>query len=164
MHRLKEIAPFAGIVARERTRGTSGYDDAYQEGMIAAWQVLAERPDAPREYLIAAVKNGINSHVGRGRVTGSSQRGKKHIPTQGFPEGFDVMSDDPTESMDSDVRNALIRLPQHDREFVYLRFWLGMTGEEAAKIVGIPRGTLERRFVQFTKPHLREALSEDSIR
>lgn len=66
---LPRITPLVGIIAREKTAARPElYDDARQEGLIAAWLAEAADPTRSREYLVATARRAI-AHVVGGRAS-----------------------------------------------------------------------------------------------
>lgn len=58
---------------------------------------------------------------------------------------------------DAELREAVARLPLHEREVVLLCHMRGMTHEQAAAVLGIPPGTLKTRLTR-AKKRLRDAM------
>lgn len=160
MQDLATLRPLVEIMAAERC--PDRFDDAVQEGMIAAWNATQERPDAPGAYIRAAARNGVVS-VARGRpFTG-------HVPHRGwqdahahsipYPDDFDV-ADPTTEAalerverhvIAESVRWAVGQLHPDDQDLVRERFW------GCAKW---PRESVRRRFIAKVAPTLRELLQD----
>lgn len=79
MSHLTTLTPLIGIIAREKTATRPDlYDDARQEGLIRAWTVEQDKPDAPREYVLAAARRGVGDAVrGRAAFGADSHRGRR---------------------------------------------------------------------------------------
>ncbi len=58
------------------------------------------------------------------------------------------------------ITRALLTIDLADREYVFLRFWEDLTAKTASEILGVPQGTLERRWTDRIRPRLRDALEE----
>lgn len=164
---LTEFARFAGILGHERA-GQREADDIAQESLIAVWQTLAARPDAPQSYLIGAAKNGANAAAcGRKLFGAPSRQGRReaHEGAASFELAREFGYDIPTEDRDTlherdTVRAAVRALPcPRDRELCWLRFWGGMTFAECAAQLGTPVATLTSRWSAVIAPALREALA-----
>jgi RNA polymerase sigma factor (sigma-70 family) len=170
---LSRIAPLVRIIAAEHTHTRPDlFDDAVQEGMIAAWQSLAKGADDPRTYAVAAARYGVIA-VLRGRpATGNTGRQgwqDAHDSAAQYENTTDVDSPDPTahaamasaewSTERTAVAAAIRSLPPRDQAYVVGRFYLDMTGPEIAEHLGIPNATLNRRFRTFTIPTLSTALA-----
>lgn len=173
---LEGFRPLVEIIASERVRGQNNlFDDAVQEGLIAVWKVLQQRPDAPKAYLAGAARHGVNNLLrGRSQTGQPSRQGRQdaHDKAAWLPDNPDDDQEFPVPSTDGgmpevelvDVR-ALVRaevggLAERDREQVYLRFWEGLTSREISARLGVPRGTIESGWVTRIRPALRVQLSE----
>lgn len=177
MDLIKVITPLIGIVARERTREQPYlYDDARQEGLIRAWTVLTERPDAPREYVVAAAKRGVGDVVrGRPAFGAASHRGRQDAHDLAGPlvrlvdGGGEELVIDPEDPSAQDaydaadvaglVRRSVAELADPiDRLMVYERFWGDRLYADIGKDVGLTKQALERRWANHVRPALRERL------
>ena len=60
MTTLAALTPLITLIAGERTASTPDlFDDARQEGLIAAWRFLAKRPDAPTALVTHVARRAI---------------------------------------------------------------------------------------------------------
>lgn len=166
---LESVRTIVGVIARERTRGfPDKYDDALQEGMICAWQVLQKRPDAPRAYVIAAARNGVtSSSLGRAPFGKAPMRGSRQVDA--FPfcalssvDGEDSeeerlnrlanLAQDPWNAVDTkmDVEAAMEQWSAEQRKLAYLVFYCDMTMAEASAWLGkAPQwGEREMRYLK----------------
>jgi RNA polymerase sigma factor (sigma-70 family) len=178
MSHLTKLAPLIQIIAAERTKGRPElFEDAVQEGMIRAWMVEAKKPDAPREYVLAAARNGVADLVRGRRAFGApSHQGRQDAMSgwQPFVVDDDYDEDETLDLTDAgaelateqalmaahraDVSSAVATLPDGDADLVLRRFWLDQTYPDVAKAVGTTVAALQRRFVNHIRPALRERL------
>lgn len=154
---LAELRPLVEIMAAERTTSTPHlFDDAVQEGLIAAWKARKARPDAPNSYVVGAARNGVRSVV-RGRP-GTGQTGHRgvtdastltehdaYIPEHGTPDTYSVEL--------GEVWGAVKRLPPIDSSIATLRAY-SYEWREVASIVGMGSEATRRRFVNHIAPRL----------
>lgn len=74
---------------------------------------------------------------------------------------FDKLADDPADPQESDarvdVRDALGRLPERERELLFMAYWEDLTHDEIAAILGITDGALRVRLTR-ARARLRDAL------
>lgn len=178
MPHLETLTPLLGIVAAERTTARPDlFDDARQEGLIRAWEVEAAKPDAPREYVLAAAKRAIGD-VLRGRpMTGEEgRRGWQDAADYAGPlvaadDDEDTLAAlaDPTaaDALDraeaclhlEEVRAAVLALGVDDLAIVTARFVDEMSWPEAARHLGRKPEAVRRRFVDHIAPRLRADLT-----
>lgn len=173
---VESLAPLVGLIARERTSAYPGlYDDARQEGLVRAWEVLGKRPDAPAPYVTAAVKRGVHDVLrGRPAFGAPRHRGRQDAHegavalTRQTDEGeeYAMEPEDTTtaaayEAVDvRDAVQAAVRaLPYEDRRLVFGRYWEDRSFADLALELGRPEGTLSRRWTDVVRPRLREALA-----
>lgn len=186
MSHLPTITPLVGIIAREHTASSHvDYDEARQEGLIHAWEAETARPDAPREYLVAAARNGIIGAVtGRKPFGAPSRQGRAEPLNDARPFTFDEETGEDTEASVEDLRAAHLfhlaeiaparkevrdrvgYLSDADRDLVRRRFWQGQTWPEIAVATGKRTEAVRRRFVDHIAPvlagdleHLREVVA-----
>lgn len=177
--RLKAVRRFVARPAREATGSNSGaFEDSVQEGVIAAWKLLQETPEAPLSWALRSAKfAAINAARGR-RHTGAPERTKMSAPTQSVAsleeiteahdeEGYAIPAVFVTDPWGSeidglDVRGALARLCEEDRRLVWLRFWEGRSEADTAQVLGISRSLVSYRWTYRIVPALRVALVADA--
>lgn len=174
---VEGLAPLVGIMAAERTKDRpSDFDDAYQEGLIAAWRAL-ENFVSPA-YVTACARNAIGDVLrGRPSFGAAPHRGAKDAHTVAGPFTHDVDDDPDNLYALSDeaalaailraqmaphaveVRAAVADLRAEDATAVYLRFYEEFSWPEVAAHLGRGTEAVRRRFVNHTAPLLRERLS-----
>lgn len=175
---LTTLRPLIHIIAAERTHTRPDlFDDAVQEGLISAWQASVKNPDAPRQYLTAAARNGV-THVLQGRsMTGApSRQGRREPLDDSSSLTFDDDADDTTSTVADpsaddaltavldtvhapDVRTAVAGLPPTDAELVTLRFGADLSWPQVATRMGRRTEAVRRRFTDHIAPALRVELA-----
>jgi RNA polymerase sigma-70 factor, ECF subfamily len=102
---------------------------------------------SPVAYFYGAVRNGaINFHRTRHRETA-------------LPEGDEwLVSHGKSREEILAVQQALQRLPEEQREVVFLRIWSGLTLQEIAEAMETPLNTVASRF-RYALDKLRERLA-----
>lgn len=179
--RFEGFLSFAEVVAAEesaRERRPELFEDAAQEGRIAAWRVLEERPDASGPYVRTAVRRAVRD-VFRGRpATGApSHRGRQDAFDEAGPleveksDGGVYLVAEPADRVAGDALEAVERredvarlleavagLPDRERFYVWARFWRDWAGADIARELGIARHTMELVWAQRTRPALRAVL------
>jgi RNA polymerase sigma factor (sigma-70 family) len=165
------------IMAAERTRDHPElFDDAVQEGMIAAWRAHEARGDRSPAYYHAAARHGVLSVLrGRHSFGHEGRRGWQDAHDSSVP--LVVRSEDGEESMVADpeaiwaqeevesgprfaeIRRAVAELDPEDRAIVFGRYWLDVGYAELADSLGRPAGTLSRRWSEKIRPLLAERIA-----
>jgi DNA-directed RNA polymerase specialized sigma24 family protein len=141
----------------------AGEEDAAQEGVIRAWEILAADPRKPAPYVHAAVRNRVRE-IASGAPQLGSPRGKNAREASTRLSGLDLAEwDAPVVEGDRDtaivVRAAVAALPdERDRAIVFLHFWRGLTFDEIGPRVGLSRGGASNRWWRVIAPALREQL------
>lgn len=172
---LPRLRGLVEVMAAERTKEAPHlFEDAVQEGMIAAWEASEARPDAPAAYVHGAARKGVLTVVSGRPLTGQEGR-------RGWQDAHDstvplvVQSDEGEEfalepacpraaqALQSvgleHVREAVAALPAEDAALVYARYWRGLSFAEASVVLGRPAGTLARRWTTLVRPALASALT-----
>lgn len=172
---LATLTPLISIIAREATAHRPDlYADARQEGLITAWQVLAD--PAPRldlrTYAIAAARRAIGN-VLRGRpMTGAPRHQGRQDAADAGVLSLDALLQDPadpvaaaalasaeTTAHATEISRALAGLSPADRLLVDVRFWRDGTFADVAAATGRPVGTCSRRWTEIVRPHLAAELA-----
>lgn len=172
---LSRLRGLVEVMAAERTKESPDlFDDAVQEGMIAAWEASEARPDAPSAYLHGAARNGVRNVVSGRCLTGQEgRRGWQDAHDSADPltvttaGGEEYVIEPACARSERDfaviglehVRDAVAALPAGDAALVHARYWEGLGFADASARLGRPAGTLSRRWTEIVRPALREALS-----
>jgi RNA polymerase sigma factor (sigma-70 family) len=166
------------IKVAERMRGNSSSSDIYQdllnEGRIVQWEVLEKRPDAPREYVSAAMTNRIMECIRRGTWTGLERTHGKPVDPLRRPLHERESTDDPDVDVvvssgdwadgiqmayhHGQIMQALNLLTFTQKLAVYRRFWEGLSNEEIAARQGCSKQTVERQWRTEIRPALLQQL------
>ena len=168
--RLAALRPLVEIIAAERTTSRPElFDDAVQEGLIAAWQALEARPDAPAAYVTGAARNGVRSAL-RGRITGGGHQGRQDAAD--FADGFAPDYEHPSCPAAAKalelaelvphlpvIRAAVAALEPRDVELVVLRFVHGLDWPAVGARLGRSGNAVRVRFRDHLTPKLRSELA-----
>ncbi len=123
--------------------------DIAQEAMVRVYERWdrVRRMKSPEGY---AYRVAVNLHRRRLRSLVRLGRRSAGVPTR-----------DPGERVETrtDVMRALLALPAGQRAALVLVEWLGMTGEEAGRVLGLKAGSVRARLHR-ARTALREALGE----
>ena len=118
MSHLATLTPLIGIIAREKTATRPDlYDDARQEGLIRAWTVEQDKPDAPREYVLAAARRGVGDILrGRPGFGETGRRGWQDAAdsAHGFHLDADAAEDYAEALADPDAEAAFLAVEDRD--------------------------------------------------
>lgn len=175
---LDTLKPLVEIMAAERTKDRPDlFEDAVQEGLIAAWQASETHPGKEARYYRAAARNGVVS-VLRGRpATGAEgRRGWQDAHDSSGPlvvegsDGFEYLVAEPADAtaardfdaaeIRSAIAEAVSDLDPLDVEIVVGRFWEDLGFADLAKRTGRPAGTLSRRWTEIIRPRLAADLKD----
>lgn len=132
---------------------------------------VAEAEDITQEALVAALKT-LPLFLGKAKLTTwlytvtvrtwRAHHRRNHVETVPLVEGEEgTLAEDTALRLDLD--RALSTLPVAQREAFVLVKAEGWTHKEAAKILGVPQGTVQARVFEATR-RLREQLSEETIK
>lgn len=167
---LEQIAPLIRVMANERTQSKPDlFDDAVQEGMIAAWRAEQGRPGMSGTYYRGAARNGVlNVAMGRPFTGQATRRGWQDAHNSSSPTGdtypVEPMSTSAADAMAAieagdDVRQAVAKLEPELREVAYLHFWEDLTYAQIGKRLGKKAGTISWLWSRKIAPALRESLA-----
>lgn len=155
MERAKrgDVAAFEQVVARHQAvafrtafvlcRDAAEAEEAAQDGFVKAYAALGRfRSGAPlRPWLLTIVANEARNRARaagrRRRLTERAAGEETPVPT---PEAVTVAGE-----RDADLRAALARLDDRDREVLWLRFFADLSEAEAAAALGCRQGTVKSR-------------------
>ena len=129
------------------TGSAADAEDAAQEGFVKAFRALDRfRIGADlRPWLLRIVANEA-----RNRVRSSGRRHQLELRlTEGFRPG-DAAPSPEAAAVASDERRRLLALvnslSEDDRQVIASRYFLELSGEETAAVLGIPQGTVKSRL------------------
>lgn len=135
-------------------------EDVTQEALVKAYRALPRfREGSPfRPWLLRIVRNeGLN------RVRGRSRREALELRIAADPVSGDAAPSPETVVTDAEESAALLGhvdgLPQRFRSVIELRYLLGLSEADTAKVLGIPRGTVKSRTARALE-RLRRSVEE----
>ena len=127
------------------TGSAADAEDAVQAGFVKAWAALPRfRPGSPfRPWLLRIVANEAhNRRRSEGRAEALRLRAGRGLPGDAAPSPVGAaLSLERREELLAAVR----RLDERDREIVTCRYFLELSEDETAKVLGIRRGTVKSR-------------------
>jgi len=143
-------------IARLILRDDELAEDATQEALVAAWRWLPRLRDPDR---FEAWMRRLLVHA----CYRESTRSKRRRAVEATARPLSDTTPDP--SLDSALRDELARgferLSPEQRALLVLRFYLGLSPQEIADVVGHPVGTVKSRLTRATQ-RLRAALDADA--
>ena len=125
-------------VAYALCRDASDAEEAAQDGFVKAHAALPRfREGAPlRPWLLTIVANEARN---RARSAARRRRLAERAAAQPPPPAPEIALPDP------ELRDAIARLPERDREVIWLRYFAGLDEAETAAALGCRRGTVKSR-------------------
>lgn len=144
---------YAGVVHAYAVRHTGSYgfaDDAVQATFITVWRQFTRSDPGPlvhgtaRAWLLTIARNELrNTTRARRRLAQFiSRQHPLHHPDHAEAVAARVDS----EKQIQVVRQALSKLPAHERETVELVYWAELPVAEAAVVLGVAEGTVKSRL------------------
>ena len=117
-------------------------DDVVQEAFVKAWRAIDRfRADAPfRPWLLRIVANQT-----RNEVRSRKRRDARALRAMELPVPADPTAGAEAAELDGAVLAAVRSLRSQERDVVVCRWFLGLSEDETAKTLGIPRGTAKSR-------------------
>jgi RNA polymerase sigma factor (sigma-70 family) len=129
------------------TRSAADAEDAAQEGFVKAYRALATfRTGAePRPWLLRIVaneaRNRVRSVARRQQLELRLAEGSRPGGAAPSPEAAAIAAEDSARLL------ALVNgLSDEDRHMIESRYFLDLSGEETAAVLGIPEGTVKSRL------------------
>jgi RNA polymerase sigma-70 factor (ECF subfamily) len=141
------VAPYVQRLYRflaVRLRDEREARDALQETLVAAWQGLPRLRDVDDPWPWLA---GIAAH----KAADVGRRRKVLLPLTDDADRAAEPGDD-----SADVREAFGRLPVKAREILLLRYFLRLSEEETAAVLGLRLGTVKSRAARARRQLLGE--------
>ena len=162
---LEDLLPHIESTARYRTGShQSDFDDAVQEGLIAAWTAQEKNPGRSDAYYLGAARRAILGFVtDEHRPTGAPSRrgsGRKQGGMQIIPLA-DWDSPHPEPELDLDVLTVVRRrLAEKERQIVFMRIWEDMTFKQIGERLGGKESSMAQHWKTHIVPRLHGALAE----
>ena len=146
------------LFARQFTSSLAEAEDAMHDGFIRFWK-RREQVDEPLAYLYSAVRSAAldRRRAESRRETRELSRANADRPTP--PEPWQHAAKDEAEQQ---LRDALISLPETQRELLVLKIWGGLTFNQIAATTDTPRSTAAARY-NAALGALREAMSAEEL-
>jgi RNA polymerase sigma-70 factor (ECF subfamily) len=145
--RRGEVAAFELLVSRHQAvafraayvlcRDAAEAEEAAQDGFVKAFAALHRfRPGAPlRPWLLTIVANEARNRArAAGRRRRLAERAALELPSPSEPP-----------APDPELRAAIARLDDRDREVLWLRFFADLNESETAAALGVRKGTVKSR-------------------
>lgn len=133
-------------------------EDLVQETLIRAWRhpdVLERPPGAVRSWLFTVARHLVIDQWRAGR--------DRELVTDEVPEGSPAADTWTDEVLDGwIVADALSRLSPEHRQVVVLCYFRGLSVGQAARLLGVPEGTVKSR-THYALRALRLALEEKGV-
>lgn len=133
----------------------SAADDVVAEVFLVVWRRLDRVPDQPFPWLLGVARRVL---ANRRRADGRAAALHARLADDRRPEEPAVVNPE----VDDGVRRALAGLSERDRELVLLIAWEGLRVNEAAKVLGVPSGTLAVRLHR-ARQRLARALAAENV-
>jgi RNA polymerase sigma-70 factor, ECF subfamily len=149
---IPDLRAFAFSLCGSRDQG----DDLVQETLLRAWAHLADFQEGTNmaAWLFTILRNHFVNECRRRR------RWVEDVDGQ-FSEKVTTVPEQDGWAISTDLRDALTRLPVHQRDAVILVGAAGMTLEQAASICGCEVGTIKSR-VHRGRARLAELMADDA--
>lgn len=143
------------------------FDDLVQEGVVAGWKAAPRATGDPITFGAVSARRRI-ADVGTGKapMLGNETKGPTYRPkhtddldaVKELLDGSDLLDKVEWSYHHGQIVQVLNSLPLRQREYVYYRFWQGMTDAEIAARKGTTRDT-ERSLWSRIKPVLARELA-----
>ncbi|MGI8830863.1 MAG: RNA polymerase sigma factor [Candidatus Limnocylindria bacterium] len=143
-------------VAYRILRDTSGAEDAVQQTFLIAWRELPKlrEPQRLQSWLFTILVNACRTemrHVGRWR------------PGLRVVTDFEPPVDDSqrTIAQRDELERAFRRLSTEQRAVIVLHHYIGLSGDEIGRVLGLPAGTVRSRL-HYARQQMRAAIEADA--
>jgi RNA polymerase sigma-70 factor (ECF subfamily) len=129
------------VIAHLILRDDARADDATQEALVAAWRHIRglRDPDRFDAWLRRLLINACNREAGK---AGRRRSVEVHVETIDLPQPDTSLS-----FADRDqVERGFRRLDTDQRTVLVLHYYLGLSLDDAAEVLGVPAGTVRSRL------------------
>jgi RNA polymerase sigma factor (sigma-70 family) len=118
--------------------------DLLSEVLVTAWRRRDALPQPPDDilWLFGVARNVLANDRRASRRRDTATRALADVLRT------KVVQDDADIAEALDVRAALARLPEQEREIVQLTAWEGLTSDEVGRLLGIPAATVRSRLTR----------------
>ena len=129
------------VIARLILRDDARAEDATQEALLAAWRHVRglRDPDRFEAWLHRLLVNSCYREAGRVRRRGSLEVQVQVLEVPEPDRGLDLADRDQLE-------RGFRRLDTDQRTVLVLHYYLGLSLDEAAAVLGVPAGTVRSRL------------------
>lgn len=118
-------------------------EETLQDVMLAAWRGAKRfRGDASVRTWLYGIAHRRAASAARNLPKDLAPDGSAELVASSAPEPPEWAAD---RRRAAEVRHALARLPEHQRLVIELVYLHGLTGPEAARVLGVPLGTIKSR-------------------
>ncbi len=126
-------------------------EDVVQTAMMKFWQCFknSEKPENAASWLFKTVRNELKYRIRQ------KKSDKKHIELHAKTQPPWFLSSPETRLDAKTVANELAKLSIEFREVIVAKIWGDLTFAEVAELLGLPRSTAHRRYLDGLK-QLRE--------
>ena len=141
------------LFARQQTRSNHDAEDVLQEALVESWHRAGGRPETA--LVFATIRRRAIDLARR-----IDRRGEREKIADSEQPHFTCPHAEREEA--AFLENALLHLPENQREVLTLKFWGGLTFAEVAETLEIPAGTAASRY-RLAINSLRQTLSSALI-
>jgi RNA polymerase sigma-70 factor (ECF subfamily) len=129
------------VVARLILRDDAKAEDATQEALVAAWQHIRglRDPDRFDAWLHRLLVNACYREAGRSKRRGSIEVNVQVLEASEPDASLDLADRD-------QVERGFRRLDTDQRTVLVMHYFLGLSLDEAADVLGVPPGTVRSRL------------------
>ena len=135
------------LFARQLTHSLAEAEDAMHDGFVRFWKRRGEVDD-PLAYMYRAVRSAA---LDAGRSAGRRRRRELSLDYSDRPGVPQPWRDAARDETDQQLRDAIGQLPQAQREVLVMKVWGGLTFDQIAAAIDIPRSTSAARYTAAIK-------------
>ena len=147
------------LFARQVTGSLAQAEDAMHDGFVRFWKREA-RVEDPLAYLYRCVRHAaLDLHRSEGRREAREQA----LAYSGRPASPPPWADAARDETEQKLRDAVAGLDQPQREVLTLKVWGGLTFDQIAEVLGIPRSTAASRHSAAIKSLHSELQAEELL-